>query len=248
MITRIFNLAPLKKALEEAKQNTLVIFDVDEVLIIPTDEFRLTHPYRKILVKNLQERLPYSNRELLFSIILNQCDYRLVDPYILTILAIIKNHRIPAIALTKSFVGNLGIVESVSDKMIASLKKLQINFEELSPIKEEIPIPEMVKQGKSPLFKEGILMTAKLDKGEALNYLLQKANYYPSEILFIDNDISNLLSIQRICDNLLINFQGFEYRGATYIPEPTLNEAEEKLRFEILEKEHRWITNLDPQK
>ncbi len=243
-ITKISTLKPLTEVIEKLTPKTLLIFDIDEVLIVPTPAFRLTHPYRKSLIQDLQKRLPYEERKVLFSIILNHCEYQLVDPSILNIIEKIKNRKIPAIALTKSFNGKLGIVDSVSDKMIGSLKKLQINFEDLSPFKEELSISEMIEGEVYPIFKKGILMTAKLDKGEALKYLLQNNNYRPSQIFFIDNQRDNLLSVQRTCESLSISFQGFEYDGATCIPEPCLSKEEERLRFKTLEEEHRWITNL----
>jgi hypothetical protein len=46
------NLADIKNLLDkEAGKETLVIFDIDDVLITPTDEFAITDPIRKKLSK-----------------------------------------------------------------------------------------------------------------------------------------------------------------------------------------------------
>lgn len=47
----------IESVLEKADQDTLVIFDVDDVLIMPTAQFAFTHPIRKKLTKKTQGKI-----------------------------------------------------------------------------------------------------------------------------------------------------------------------------------------------
>ena len=62
------NLLPLKKILKKADKDTLVIFDVDRVLIMPTNEHTLNrHPYRKKLWEEIKKRHSKEERKALVS-------------------------------------------------------------------------------------------------------------------------------------------------------------------------------------
>jgi hypothetical protein len=108
-------------------------------------------------------------------------------------------------------------------------------------LNRDIKLDNLKTEHGIPMLKKGIILTAELDKGIVLKDILQKSNYYPKKIIFIDDKIQNLYSVQNVCNMLKIPFQGFHYTAIKYLPTPNVNQKLEKLRFKILENEYRWV-------
>lgn len=244
-ITTIDNVELILELIPNLKNHTLLILDIDEVLIMPKDDFRLDHKERVDIIKEYSNKYNYEQRKHLFSIILQKQEMCLVDVRIIDVLESLRHHTIPTIAITRAFTGKFGIIDSAGDLLISRLNKLNIDFKNLSPIKEEILIKEMTNAASTLIFKNGILMTANQDKGQALDYLLIETDYYPQEIIFIDDKLENLESLYMLTNKLGMKGQYYEYVGAKNVPLSTLNANQEKLRFEILEYQHQWLTDAE---
>ena len=242
-ITRTSDLSSITHATSQADQTSLVIFDVDDVLIMDQDEYRLTHPVRAKWIKDSKQRLSREERDLLFSIILAERSVRLVDPDIMNILHDLEKRKIPTMALTKLYTDKYGIIEKMQDWRIRELKAINIDFAKLTPIKDEIIIHDLQIGYGVPILTEGVILTANRDKADILEHILHDKKYYPQSIIFVDDVLENLESVERLCKKLQINFHGFEYIGASHVPEIELDEEIEKLRFQILEQKYRWITH-----
>lgn len=235
----------ISQILEELDQDSLVFFDVDDVLIMDNAEYRLTHPYRLEWRINSKNRLSSFERAFLFSIILKNRTIRLVDASITDILQSLWQKQIPTMALTKLYTGQFGVIEDFTNWRLNELKAINIDFSRSTPMRDEILLKELQQTvGGIPTMKEGVILTANVDKGQVLENILHKKKYYPKKIIFVDDVLENLESVSKICSNLQIDFHGFEFTGALLVPEAELDYASEKLRFEILEKEHRWIPDL----
>ncbi|MFV9843723.1 MAG: DUF2608 domain-containing protein [Rickettsia conorii subsp. raoultii] len=246
MYSKINKVHDFKEVIEAVKQTdntSLVLFDVDEVIVMDSDESRLTHDYRKELMKNIEKRLTRKECELLLSIVLKDRKARFVNPDILTIFALLTEKNVPAMGLTKLPTGKFGVIEDMIEWRIRELTELKVSFQEFSPLEDEIIIEDFNAGYGKPTLKDGIIYTAEYDKGSMLEYVLRKTNYYPPSIIFIDDIEENLLSLQEICKKLKINYQGFEFTGSVIVPEPVLDAQLEKIRFEILEKEYKWLTD-----
>ena len=243
-IMMISDFIPLKKLLEEADQDTLVIFDVDHVLIMPTDEYTLNrHPYRKELWKEIEGRLSKEEMKTLYGLTASKAKWRLVDPDIIDIFTRLKERQIPSIALTSIYTGKFGNIEKLEDWRIKHLHDLGFDFVNLTPIKEEILLYELEEQDGVPMLKSGVILTAQIDKGKTLEYILGHNNYYPKTIIFIDDMLNNLESLERLSSKLKIKFHGLHYTAVSNMPIPVINKQIEKLRFQILEKEHKWLNH-----
>ena len=243
-IITISDFIPLKKLLEEADQDTLVIFDVDHVLIMPTDEYTLNrHPYRKELWKEIEGRLSKEEMKTLYGLTASKAKWRLVDPDIIDIFTRLKERQIPSIALTSIYTGKFGNIEKLEDWRIKHLHDLGFDFVNLTPIKEEILLYELEEQDGVPMLKSGVILTAQIDKGKTLEYILRHNNYYPKTIIFIDDMLNNLKSLERLSSKLKIKFYGLHYTAVSNMPIPVINKQIEKLRFQILEKEHKWLNH-----
>lgn len=243
-IITISDFIPLKKLLEEADQDTLVIFDVDHVLIMPTDEYTLNrHPYRKELWKEIEGRLSKEEMKTLYGLTASKAKWRLVDPDIIDIFTHLKERQIPSIALTSIYTGKFGNIEKLEDWRIKHLHDLGFDFFNLTPIKEDILLYELEEQDGVPMLKSGVILTAQIDKGKTLEYILRHNNYYPKTIIFIDDMLNNLESLERLSSKLKIKFHGLHYTAVSNMPIPVINKQIEKLRFQILEKEHKWLNH-----
>ena len=75
-----------------------------------------------------------------------------------------------------------------------------------------------------------------------MEYILRQKNYYPKKIVFIDDQLNNLESLEKLCTKLKIKFEGFHYTAVSLMTTSVVDEQLEKLRFKILEKEHRWLS------
>lgn len=247
-INKIHDFKEVIEAIEKADETYLVLFDVDEVIVMDSDESRLTHDYRKVLVNDIQKRLTIEQCKLLMSVVLKDRKAKFVNNDILTIFALLKEKNIPAMGLTKLSTGKFGIIEDMIEWRVQELTSLKVNLQELSPLHDEIIIKDFNAGYGDPILKGGIIYTAEYDKGGVLEYMLQKSNYSPKSIIFIDDVEENLFSLQETCSKLKINYQGFEFMGSAMIPEPDLDEQLEKIRFEVLEKELKWLTDEELKK
>jgi hypothetical protein len=237
---KIYNFSPVISKLQLATTSTLVIFEINDVLIIPSnhdDDF--SYPYRAELLTSMLTRLK-KNADVLQSIILSSTKYVLVDDEIKNIFNILQSKHIPAIALTSINTGKFGIIPSMENLTIKTLKNVGISFKALAT-----KFKNTSKNSTSPnepLLKSGIVFTSNFDKGEALSYMFRKHNYYPKNIISIDNNLNSFESLKTLCMELNINFCAFDYNKSPLIPPPTIDPQLEKLRFEILEKQLVWLS------
>ena len=208
-IHQISNLKPFEDTLNNANHKTLVIFDIDDVVMMPTDDYSMSrNPYRKKLWQEMKKRLTEERLELLYSIITSNAKWRLVDPKILDILSNLEKSSIPTIALTSFSTGKFGIIEKREDLRIKDLNALGVNFLNLSPFKDEMMMHQISGKYGIPMLKDGVILTAELEKDLVLNYVLSQKSYKPETIIFIDDTLKHLKSIEKLCDKLKINFHG----------------------------------------
>ena len=241
-ITQVFDMLSITNVINKADHTSLVLFDVDDVLIMDEHPYRLTHPYRKQWRRESKARLSEEERNLLFSIILAERNVRLVDPSIVDILGDLEKRKIPTMALTKLYTDKFGVIEKMQDWRIKELNAINIDFSKLTPIKDEILIHGLQVGYGVPVLLEGVILTANRDKADILEHILHEKKYYPKSIIFVDDVLENLEVVQNLCERLKINFHGFEYLAAKQVPEIELDEKSERVRFQILEQKYRWLT------
>lgn len=242
-IAKISKITALNKIIQEIDPETLVIFDVDHVIIMPTDEYSFNrNSYRKHLWKEISSRYPEEEAKFLRSIAILATKWTLVEDDIIKIFSNLKNRNISTIALTAYVTGKFGIIEKMEDLRIKQLNSVGIGFNNSTPLQGKIVINKLNNQYGVPMLKSNIIFTTEMDKSKVLQYVFINANYYPKSILFIDDQLNNLESVEKMCENLDIKFKGIHYTAVSNIPEFIIDEDMEKLRFFILEREHRWLS------
>jgi len=243
-ITESKDLEPLVKALGDADANTLVIFDIDNVIIIPSDEHNLyAHPLRRSLWEKTKSRLTVDSAFFIKSSILSNAKWTYIDESILDIFEVIRKRKIPTLALTAVGTGNFGIIKNLEDWRITELYKIGVNFSDICPLKEFFTLSCFESEYGTPMIKSGIIFTSMLEKGQILEYILLKYNYLPKKIVFVDDLLPNIESIQKMCNRMMINYHGIHYTAVENMQQPCLNENNEILKFQILESEYIWLTD-----
>lgn len=186
LIWEIDNFIPLAEILKLVHKDTLVVFDVDDVLIMPTEEDDFRHPYRVQLLESITNRLMPQNKETLYSIILSATKRILIESEsrIINIFNNLKLLQIPTIALTAMGTGNFGIIKNMEDLRFKELNNVGISFKSSTPLLGEQLASEL--KGTNIVFKhctgipklnDGIIFTAGVDKGVVLEYMFSKYNY-----------------------------------------------------------------------
>lgn len=245
-ITQTTTLEPVQQATHKADQKTLVIFDVDEVLITPKDQiFKPAHKTTFYHLKNdLMRRLPPNKVDELWGVILKTRKSILVDPNVISVLAKLKEQNIKTIALTKSYTGKMGQIEKMENWRIHDLANRGINFSYSFPELGTIKFAESASgQNSIPMHKKGIVFTCNKDKGKILRSFLQTANFKPTSIIFVDDKRDNLESVEKLCQQLGIQFTGFHYTACRAQPDPGLDHKRARLQLATLAKQGKWLSD-----
>ncbi len=242
----IEDIADLLKTID---QNTLVVWNVDGVLLTGVDRIfhsenihdGLAHKYTDYIANKY--KLNETQKELFISQLLLQRQAKLVDPKMLDIMQYLEYNNIPSIALTYFFVGTLGKIKSTADWRINELANFGVKFNYGFCKFDQIELNTLPKVGEYyPLYKQGILFCLQPNKGLVLKTFLEQINWVPLKVVFIDDKIGNLQSVQEELMAKNIEFIGLHYTGALDLP----REVDEKLvgfQHEYLMEHGEWLTD-----
>lgn len=240
------NLSLFESAVHKADVNTLVIFDVDHVLIMPTDEYSLNrNPYRRELWHELRNKYSKEDFNFLRSIAVSSAKWCLVDSYITNIFSYLQKKGIKTVALTSLNTGKFGVIKKMEDLRVKELNSVGINISRMNTLTGTLSINNLSGVNGVPMLKSGIIFTAEIDKAIVLESILVSKNYQPKRIMFIDDQINNLESVGNLCKKRGIEFQGFHYIAVSKMKTHVIDKKLEKFRFQILEKQNIWLSYRD---
>jgi hypothetical protein len=115
-----------------------------------------------------------------------------------------------------------GTIEHAEDWRIKELIDLKLNFHEISPIKGEVAFHDIIpingKPSSTTMLKKGVIFTARADKGMILEKVFQHYDYFPKEIIFIDDKFKNLASIENLAKKYNIKFTGIVITKSEKLP------------------------------
>ncbi|MGI4775449.1 MAG: DUF2608 domain-containing protein [Janthinobacterium lividum] len=247
MINQILHAPDLnefEKYLSHADNQTLVVFDIDEVIFTSKDQ--VLNPnyksYRDVLEKKLAEQVDADKQKKLNFLLYKLRPRVIVDPNILRIFDFLLRKNIKTIALTHCPTGMIG-GDNFEILRVAQLKNFGIDFSKLLPHVIDVDLSTISTDIGTPQFLNGVILTGKIEKGIVLREFLRKIAFKPKQILFIDDRIENLLSVQSMCADLEIEYVGFEYTAvADTLPIP-FDEERANLQFQILMQESIWLSD-----
>lgn len=251
-IVKTSDLAPIESAIKQTDLETLVIFDVDDVLITARDQI-LQAVHKKFLEglnKGLESRHSEEEAQKLWSLIWLARSDELVDPKMVSLIKEAQGKGLKVMALTNAWTGPFGIIPSLQDWRIGELEDFGYTFKDswktLKPKTFETLKSKDPK--RFPLFKEGVVFTCNLPKGEVLKAFLYYAGLSPKKIIFIEDKKKNIKSVEAFAREVKIPFIGFQYTAVADRPQSPLNEKRAQLQFEVLEKEHKWLSDEEADK
>lgn len=225
--------------LTQAPPKTLVIFDIDMVLVQPSDPaFQMANMKRfGGISKRILSEIPSENQILFLSLMTISSPPVLIDPCIPELLVTLGKNGIPVMALTANLTGTFGPIRSMEEWRIDSLDTVGIDFKASAPFPHPLVLNELpLFRGNYSTYQEGILFVngTTVSKGEALLLFLKKTNNTPSTVIFVDDREENLKSVELALQNIQIKFHGLHFLGAQNYPSKTISEEEFESKWQQL--------------
>ena len=228
MFNFLFFLAAIFQAtsfddLAHIDEKTLLVLDIDEVVITSEDHFNHPNglPFFEQLHRNTvsQERI-----ELALSLATLLPKRVLIDAQFPHLLKNLQERGIRTIALTACATGPLGVIPRLEEWRINHLKSLGIDFSLSS------------SHFFHPCFHEGILFAGNKNKGTLLREFLEGNQFFPQHVLFVDDRLYNLKAVEAELQALGISFTGIHYLGAEKYFKPTNEKVLRKQADTLLER------------
>lgn len=197
-------------------EETLVILDIDDTLLIPVqtlgtdvwfchqlEQYKKLGDYPFALDKALAQ----------WEAIRHLTQVKLVEEGTETFIQQLQNAHITVMGLTTQ-----GL--ALATRTLNQLKSLDIDLSKTAPFNEDCYF--MNQHGV--LYRQGILFTSGTIKGKALFKLLDEIDYHPKHILFINDKMTHLQDVEKSALEHGVEFTGLRYaysdqRVASFKPE-----------------------------
>jgi len=246
-IQTILSLNEVQSALESLDSNTLVVFDVDETLIVALDKIRRKNPAEII---NQVKKDYYHNqvkdvahKEYLDSIKFKMCAQKLIEPESALLIKNLQGRNIRVIALTHMRAGRFSAIESMQEWRYQELYNLGIDMSVYNPhalVLKNLPMGHV----SHPVFHKGILVTSQsCSKGQTLAELLRQLEWKPSSVIFFDDLEEHINSVSEEMEKMGIACRAFHYR-ATEALDLTVNVELAAFQYQYLLKHGTWVSDV----
>jgi len=228
-------------------KDTLVLFDLDYVLFVPRDrvlryageENNYRSKHFKAIFKDFQgkeiplgkDKVPMA--EYLISQILSSSSLELVSTDMPSFVNELDFQKITIVGFTANGSGKYGIVQNEAELHLSRLKSLGYHF-----IKDN---GDLLK-GSFPECISRVIFTNKTDKGKVILGFLEQLNKGRKNIIFVDDRLKNLISVQNTLKDHQINYLGIHYTELEDKNE-VLNQDIADKQFQVLYQEHIWLSD-----
>lgn len=224
----------------EFSKKTLVMFDLDDVLIYPRDA--LLQNWRK-------EWKPEGMREWTAeedTIAWMNVKFQIMDPSGPKLLNVLNEIGVPTIGFTSFAMDQSDIVESIPDWRSRHLEELGLNF------KTEKETIFSVQNGfVPPSFKKGVLYCGnfykkeKDNKGKILSLYLDWLDWTPELVVLVDDGKYNIESVKKELEKRSIPFLGFLYIPKDLDP---IDKKVAKFQYETIINQKQWLSDQEAKK
>ncbi len=230
--------------LTAANANTLILFDIDDTLINPTDiisRFYTVPAFFKL--KALFKYPQLRNRDAVehyYSIMWGQGDWFVIEPYMVQVIKNLIQRGCMVLGLTAIETGKFGVIDDFPQWRFDVLKNLGIEFDQRFGNVLFTNLPKYRED--YPELYNGILCTNRQPKGKVLNAFLDYFNLHPAKIFFFDDQKQNLDSVAQICQNRNIPYKIFQYDGEQW-QSGTWDECRAWLQLDHLIAHDEWLSD-----
>lgn len=227
-IQTVSSLEPIQQEILNSTKQTLVLLDVGGTLLDYPDAVQhQAHDNWKY--HWFQTHCPNMSKEekiALDRIILTTLHkWKLLDARWPKIITETQDHGLKIVAFTK-----VSLDPSTQGSRAKILKGLGLPFKN--------DIPELSK-GDLYEYSEGVIETGQPLKGPVLKEVLSSLSARPEKIIFVDDRLNQIKSVDDACKELKLACIAFHYVPSTKPPQ--LNEAIADYQLSTLVNEHRWV-------
>lgn len=225
---------------KDADGKTLAIFDVDMVLVQPSDPaFQMANMKKySAICKRVLKTVPIEKQMLFLSLMSVSSTPVLIDKSTPEILKLIMQ-KSPTMALTANLTGAFAAIPSMEQWRINNLRAQKIDFALSAPYQLPFVFDELASyRGEYSHYVEGILFVngSLVSKGEAFLAFLKRTSLSFEKIIFIDDREDNLKSLEAAIQKLdkPIEYRALHYIGAQKYPSKSISEEEFETRWQEL--------------
>lgn len=243
--------AVIENETQNADKNTLVIFDVTDVLFEQSGRLFKAKNSNQLdqILGSFVNRVSKQEKENVFSIIIQQPVVP-VDTKLVGIINNLQSRGVKVMALTNGLTGEYGQIKSMENLLIQQLTGLNYHFE-MSWLSIKNTTLNLAKD-QNILFKDGVVftsvLTSKASKGDSILAFLKYAQIQPKKVIFVDDKQKNLKSVAEAMKKNGIKFVGIEYTASRDRDMEPVSEKHAELQMSILEKEHKLLPDEEIQK
>ena len=232
-----------------ADGNTLVVFDCDEVLIYAADNIFLPQNVDVLNKISYEYGKSLGSKEAYFyfrSIVMRDMKALLLNDKWPLLITVLQSRGIKTILLTACDTGKYGVIDSFEQWRRNQLLPFGIDFKKSWPNLRDIRFTEFNGKVKTsngiPAFSDGMLLTGDIPKGVVLQAFLSKVKDRRfSKIVFLDDKIENLQSVEMISQAMGIEFVGIEYTYSNTLAS-AIDMQKIRKKFDLLIREKKWFS------
>jgi len=181
-----------------------------------------------------KSRMPMA--EYLISQVLSSSKVELVSQDMPSFVNRLNAQKTTVVGLTSNSSGKYGIVQNEAELHLSRLKSLGYNFKDNGNL----------LKGDFPQYVSPVIFTNKTDKGKMLLGFLKQLSKSYKNIIFIDDRLKNLISVQNALKDRQINYIGINYTELKNKNE-LLNQDIADKQFQLLSQEHIWLSDEETQ-
>ncbi|MBS0637330.1 MAG: DUF84 family protein [Verrucomicrobia bacterium] len=240
------DLTQFEVEIKNIDDQALVVFDLYNTIIAPSD--MILRRNAKPLFKEIDESIqndktfvphhPHSDDHLKREILKNM-KFEPVDPKFPKIIQELSERGVLTMAISLSNKGNFGSTEKRAGVALNHLAQVGLDFKK-SFLESQAPVFE--KPYSSAVFKDGVLFAPKMQKGKILAEFLKKMNLQPSKIIFMDNNLKSVESVDSEMKSLGIDTLCFHYTQAETLPFRA-DETIAEFQIRNLRQSAEWISD-----
>ena len=225
----------LSGILADANKETLVVFDVDMVLL-NTKEKTLQMPNLDLhheIISAMKSKYSHEEFDFLVHCALIRIEFELLDPTMSEMVQRLQTLNVPTIACTALL---SGFIDSEHDMMpwrTKQLAKFGIDFSVTAPDDTAFKLINFpAYRGNIPQYKKGVMITngehSLTHKGVVLTALLSTMPVMPQHIIMIDDKVQNLENIRGSLDDILFegSYTAIEFTAGSYVDCPLMSAEE----------------------
>jgi hypothetical protein len=188
---------------------TLVIFDIDNTILESVNQ-QGSPQWVTALIKHAQDlgmnpEQAYTLIEPILHDVFMATEVKPVEPEIVSLIAQLQQQNIPVIGLTARSTRMVTATIKHLSSIALSLNQTSLSLKNNLEI-AHLPVPHEAH------YHEGVLYCGGVNpKGRTLETLLKSTSYMPEKIIFVDDQLRYLTSVETVAAELKIPFIGIHY-------------------------------------